>query len=200
MIVVLHGFLLGIVSIYSNVHDLTDWLPDFAVGIAYAAGLMPDTVREVLLPPYISGIVGIILLCFLIRLVQRKKLAFEWMSALAAVYVGMMIIICAQNIRPHQWDNLGNIQITQTINRLQEMEPDQEVWLLHSWGNENIDTLQFYLPKQRIHVIPEEEFDLFALDERDLIVTYRDDERDEALGMLYRMVERSWHLNLHYNP
>lgn len=198
-IVALHGFLLGIVSIYAERKEMTTWLPDFAIGIAYAAGQKPENVRQIFMSPYVAGLVGITLLLFTVWLVRKKKITFVWIGILSAAYLAMAIIISMQNIRPHQRDNLGDMQIAETIQKLQQEEEGREVWLLHSEWNEYADSLQFFLPKQRIHVISEEEMDLISLDEKDLIVTYRNDTRDEALGMLYGMTERSWHLNLYYN-
>lgn len=199
-IAVLHGFLLGMVSIYASIKEVTTWLPDFAIGIAYAAGQKPDTVQQIFVRPYLCGLVGMGILFLIVRLIQRRKIKFVCIGVLAAAYLGIAVMISMQNIRPHQRDNLGDMQIARTIQKLQQEEVGREVWLLHSEWNEYADTLQFYLPKQQIHVIAKEKADLFLLDERGLIVTYKNDTRDEAMGLFYKMAERSWHLNLYYNP
>lgn len=193
-----NGFWVTIVSFYVQKMQITKYLPDFAIGIAYAAGQHPDQVRDIILRPYLAGSIGILALAGLSGLVQKKKVSFGWVSMVAAVFLGISVAISRENIRPHQNDNLGDMQIAEKIRELNG-EQDRKVVLLHSEWNEYGDVIQFFLPEQSISVIPEEETNLFALGESDLILTYRDDQRKEALKFLYQIMDSSVHVNLHYN-
>ena len=198
-ILVLHGALMGAVGWYVQTKGVTDYLPDFAIGIACAAGQRPEQIRQILNAPYLAGSAGILLLVWLVTGVQRKKVRFAALSVLAVVYLGMAVQIIRTNILPHQADNSGDRQIAATIRQLQEKDPERRLYLLHSDWNEYADTLQFFLPEKQIEVIPEEKTDLFSMEEDALLVTYREDKREEALKLLYQVTESSWHLNLHYN-
>ena len=198
-ILVLHGALMGAVGWYVQTKGVTDYLPDFAIGIACAAGQRPEQIRQILNAPYLTGSVGILLLVWLVAGVQRKKVRFVALSVLAVTYLGMAVQITRTNILPHQADNSGDRQIAATIRQLQEKDPERRLYLLHSDWNEYADTLQFFLPEKQIEVIPEEKTDLFSMEENALLVTYREDDREEALKLLYQVTESSWHLNLHYN-
>lgn len=197
LFVAFHAACATMLNIYISVRGVTTYLADFAVGIAYAAGMHPESTGNIINYPYIIGGILSVTVMLVVYGVRIKKLPVFLIGILAVINLCVGIRVLRINVLPHQRDNRGDMAIAETIGRIGR--PGREIYLLHSEWNEYIDVIQYYLPDKKINVISENELDITQLGDNDIILLYRPDGREGALEMLYDSRQDSYHLKLFFN-